>query len=62
MKNKRKSRKLDPYDVAQIYAEMELYLVASMARTYERHLREQEKYGFKWEQWQLLQLEKNTPI
>jgi len=56
MKNKRKSRKLDPYDVAQIYAEMELYLVASMARTYERHLREQEKYGFKWEQWQLLQL------
>ncbi len=48
--------KLDPYDIAQIYAEMELYLVASMVRTYERHLQEQKKYGFKWEQWQLIQL------
>lgn len=48
--------KLDPYDIAQIYAEMELYLVASMIRNYERHLKEQEKLGFKWGQWQLIQL------
>jgi len=53
---KNKQRKPDPYDIAQIYAEMELYLVTSMIRNYERHLKEQEKYGFKWEQWQLLQL------
>lgn len=53
MKNKRKP---DPYDIAQIYAEMELYLVASMIRNYERHLKEQKKLGFKWEQWQLIQL------
>ncbi len=48
--------KLDPYDIAQIYAEMELYLVASMIRNYERHLKEEKKYGLKWEQWQLIQL------
>lgn len=52
----RSKPKLDPYDIAQIYAEMELYLVASMVRTHERHLQEQKKYGFRWEQWQLLQL------
>lgn len=48
--------KLDPYDIARIYSEMELYLVASMIRNYERHLKEQKKLGFKWEQWQLIQL------
>lgn len=53
MKNK---PKLDPYGIARIYEEMELYLVASMVRTYERHLKEQKKYGLKWEQWQLFQI------
>ncbi len=56
MREMKSKRKPDPYDIAQIYAEMEIYLIASMVRTYERHLREQKKYGLTWEQWQLLQL------
>ena len=42
----------DPYDLRRIYEEMELYLVLSLQRNLKRHMREEERLGFAWEQWQ----------
>lgn len=43
---------MKPYDIAQIFAQMELDLIASMKRNLARHIAEEEKEGFEWEQWQ----------
>lgn len=43
---------MKPYDIAQIFAQMELDLIASMKRNLIRHEAEEEKMGFQWEQWQ----------
>lgn len=42
----------NPYDLRQIYEEMELYLINSMRRNLKRHMKEEERLGFAWEQWQ----------
>lgn len=41
-----------PYDLRQIYEEMEIYLINSMRRNLKRHMKEEERLGFAWEQWQ----------
>jgi len=56
MSNKKK-RKPDPYDIAQIYTEMELFLIASMARNLNRHQLDELEQGFTWEMWQQVQLQ-----
>lgn len=45
------------YDIDKIFEEMESYLLSSMHRNLGRHLNEEAKEGFNWEQWQALQLE-----
>lgn len=44
------------YDLAQIYTEIELYIIKSLKRTFYFHKNEEAKEGFKWEQWQLSKL------
>jgi len=56
MSNKKK-RKPDPYDIAQIYTEMELFLIASMARNLNRHRLDEIEQGFTWKMWQEVQLQ-----
>lgn len=56
MSNKKK-RKPDPYDIAQIYTEMELFLIASMARNLNRHRLDELEQGFTWKMWQEVQLQ-----
>jgi hypothetical protein len=56
MSNKKK-RKPDPYDIAQIYTEMELFLIASMTRNLNRHRLDEKAAGFTWEMWQQVQLQ-----
>lgn len=53
----RSKRKPDPYDIAQIYTEMELFLIASMARNLSRHRLDELEKGFTWEMWQSIQLQ-----
>ena len=45
------------YDIDKIFEEMESYLLSSMHRNLGRHLNDEAKEGFNWEQWQALQLE-----
>jgi len=45
------------YNIRQIFAEMELDLIKSMQRNLKAHEAEEEKLGFKWEQWQKRKLE-----
>ena len=47
---------LNPYDIASIYHDMELDLIASMKRTLSRHEAEEMIEGFRWEQWQKAKL------
>ena len=54
MKNKRKP---NPYDISRIYSEMELFLLASMARNLRRHKLDELAKGFTWEMWQSIQLQ-----
>lgn len=56
MSNKEK-RKPDPYDIAQIYTEMELFLIASLAKNMSRHRLDEKVAGFTWEMWQQMQLQ-----
>ncbi|MEG0165652.1 phage minor capsid protein [Anaerorhabdus sp.] len=46
------SSKSDAYDFKKIFEEIESDLILSMKRTLSRHLTEQEKMGYSWEQWQ----------
>ncbi len=39
-------------EIAQIYRDMELELISSMKRNLSRHLKEEDKTGFKFTQWQ----------
>lgn len=40
------------YDIRAIFEKMELDLISSMKRTLKHHENEEDKEGFKWEQWQ----------
>ncbi len=50
MKNKK------PYDIREIFQQMELDLISSMHRAFYFHKQEEAKEGFSWEQWQLSKL------
>lgn len=43
---------LDYKDIAKIFEEMELRLIASLKRNLSRHKAEEQKEGFKWSAWQ----------
>lgn len=43
---------LDYKDIAKIFEEMELRLIASLKRNLSRHKAEEQKKGFKWSAWQ----------
>ncbi|WP_352420742.1 phage minor capsid protein [Proteiniborus sp.] len=53
MKNKIKR---SDYDIRKIFEQMELDLIASMKRNLSRHQDEEQKVGFKFEQWQSAKL------
>lgn len=40
------------YNIKKLYEDMEMELISSMKRNYQRHLGEEEKTGFKYSQWQ----------
>lgn len=44
------------YDIKTMYEEMELLLIKSMKRNYKRHLKEEDKTGREFPQWQALKL------
>jgi len=48
---------MDPYDISRIFIQMEYDLIASMKRNFARHLDEEAKEGFEWEQWQRRKLQ-----
>lgn len=48
---------MKPYDIAQIFAQTELDLIASMKRNLARHEAEEREMGFEWEQWQRRKLQ-----
>ena len=43
---------MNDYDIAEIYKQMELHLIASMKRNLGKHLKDEEAAGFEWKQWQ----------
>lgn len=43
-------------DIEKIYREMELEIISSMKRNLSRHLKEEKKVGFEFEQWQVATL------
>ncbi len=43
---------MNDYNIKELYEDMELELIASMKRNYKRHLKEEDKTGFKYSQWQ----------
>lgn len=49
-------KKDDSYNLRKIFEQIEFDLVASMSRNLKRHEQEEEKEGFKWEQWQSAKL------
>ncbi len=55
MKNKKEQRD-QAYDIREIYQQMELDLIRSMKRNLSRHQEEEQKVGFKFEQWQSAKL------
>lgn len=46
----------DPYSLREIFEEMTLNLIASMKRNLSRHEAEEERVGFRFDQWQLAKL------
>lgn len=44
------------YDIAESFRRIELELIASMKRNWQRHNEEENKYGFTWSRWQAEQL------
>lgn len=53
---KKNKNKDEAYNLRQIYEQMELDLITSMKRNLKRHQVEEEKMGFKFEQWQSAKL------
>lgn len=43
---------MNDYNIKKLYEDMEMELISSMKRNYQRHLKEEEKTGFKYSQWQ----------
>ena len=43
---------MNDYRIKELYEEMEMELISSMKRNFKRHLKEEEKTGFKYTQWQ----------
>ena len=43
---------MNDYNIKQLYEEMEMELISSMQRNLSRHLKEEDKVGFKFSQWQ----------
>lgn len=43
---------MNDYNVKKLYEDMEMELISSMKRNYQRHLKEEKKTGFKYSQWQ----------
>ena len=51
-----KKQKDEDYNIRKIYEQMELDLITSMKRNLSRHQEEEQKVGFKFEQWQSAKL------
>lgn len=47
---------MNDYKIKELYEQMELEIIASMKRNLSRHLKEENKVGFKFTQWQVLKL------
>ena len=43
---------MNDYNIKQLYEDMEMELISSMKRNYNRHLKEENKTGFEYSQWQ----------
>lgn len=43
---------MNDYNIKKLYEDIEIELIASMKRNYKRHLKEEDKTGFKYSQWQ----------
>ena len=43
---------MNDYKIKQLYEEMEMEIISSMKRNYQKHLNEETKAGFKYTQWQ----------
>jgi hypothetical protein len=43
---------MNDYNIKKLYEDMEMELISSMKRNYKRHLKEEDKTGFKYSQWQ----------
>lgn len=50
------ARHEESYNLRKIFEQMEFDLISSMRRNLKRHEQEEEKEGFKWEQWQSAKL------
>lgn len=47
---------MDPYDINQIFAEIELEVVKSLKRNLTRHMKDEILEGFKWPAWQTMKI------
>lgn len=47
---------MDPYDINQIFAEIELEIVKSLKRNLSKHMKDEVLEGFKWPAWQTMKL------
>lgn len=43
---------MNDYNIKKLYEDMEMELISSMKRNYKRHLKEEDKTGFQFSQWQ----------
>lgn len=43
---------MNDYNIKKLYEDMEMELISSMKRNYQRHLKEENKTGFNYSQWQ----------
>lgn len=43
---------MNDYEIKKLYEKMEMEIISSMKRNYKRHLKEENKTGFKYTQWQ----------
>lgn len=47
---------MNDYEIKKLYEKMEMEIISSMKRNYKRHLKEEDKTGFKYTQWQAAKL------
>lgn len=47
---------MDPYDINQIFAEIELEVVKSLKRNLAKHMKDEMLEGFKWPAWQTMKI------